>query len=365
MAPGGKAASLGGNGGNGARAVAPGGQLPSLTGLRWVAAFLVFGFHLQIVGWFPDGVAARVQERLFAAGSTGVSFFFVLSGFVLMWSSARERTGEFWWRRFARVYPLHLVTALVVLAIGPVPGVRILVANLTLTQSWVPDIAYYQGVNAVSWTLSCEAFFYLLFPLLAAGVAGLRTDALVLVAVGAWLVTVAGPLVVPDGEWVFHWTPVGRLPEFACGLVLACLTRKITPNLARLWGAAAVLTVAGYRFAGHVPEPWNVAAYTLPGFSLVLLAAARSDLAGRWTPWRNRVTVRLGELSFAFYLVHLLVLQRFDLLVGDADLSTGRAAAVTLSALVLGVAAAWVLNVAVERPARRMLLARARVRSAG
>src|SRR3954466_10818588 len=91
-------------------------QLRSLTGIRWLAALLVFAYHVHVIRYFRDGPAGTVVDWLFGAGVTGVSFFFVLSGFVLAWSA---RDGDpprsFWLRRIARVYPVHLVTALTAL----------------------------------------------------------------------------------------------------------------------------------------------------------------------------------------------------------------------------------------------------------
>src|ERR687894_524914 len=63
----------------------PGARLPSLTGLRFVAAFLVFGFHLHVAHLLDEGVAGTVMELVFGQGAVGVSFFFILSGFVLTW----------------------------------------------------------------------------------------------------------------------------------------------------------------------------------------------------------------------------------------------------------------------------------------
>ncbi|KUL27832.1 acyltransferase family protein [Actinoplanes awajinensis] len=349
-----------------------GASLPSLTGLRWVAAFLVFAFHLQIVEFFAPGPAEQVLERLFASGSVGVSFFFILSGFVLMWSCARDGYRRFWWRRFARVYPLHLVTALLVVGYlsvhdwHAVPGPPALIANLALVQSWIPDVAFYQSVNTVSWTLSCEVFFYLLFPLIAAGVARLRSRGLILVAAGSWLVTAAGPglarlVAGADAvELFFHWVPLGRLPEFVCGVALARLVRSAgAPRWRGLGRLAAVLTAGGYVLSAHVPGPWGVAACTMPGFALVLVAAARSDVRECWTPWRGRVMVRLGELSFAFYLVHLIVIRMFEGWFGyHPKLALGAGIGLTVSAFLLSLAAAWLLNVGVEGPARRLLLRR-------
>ena len=78
-------------------------RLDSLTGLRWWAAFGVFAYHMA-------NLAPLRHQSLLNVGYTGVSFFFVLSGFVLTWS-AKPSTGvrQFWWRRFARIWPAHFV----------------------------------------------------------------------------------------------------------------------------------------------------------------------------------------------------------------------------------------------------------------
>jgi peptidoglycan/LPS O-acetylase OafA/YrhL len=108
----------------------------------------------------------------FTAGTTGVSFFFVLSGFVLAWSARPSDTATgFWRRRIARVYPVHLATALTALLLGatalpdmwPTSGGQ-LAANLALIHSWWP--AWWQTLHPVSWSLACEAFFYAIFPAL-------------------------------------------------------------------------------------------------------------------------------------------------------------------------------------------------------
>lgn len=78
-------------------------RLDSLTGMRWWAAFFVFAYHMGNLAPFKG-------QSLMNFGYTGVSFFFVLSGFVLTWS-ARPRVGarQFWWRRVARIWPSHMV----------------------------------------------------------------------------------------------------------------------------------------------------------------------------------------------------------------------------------------------------------------
>src|SRR6476661_8419173 len=66
----------------------------------------------------------------------------------------------------ARVYPLHLFMVVVVLLATPSVDMswRALPANLTLTQAWFPDVYVVFSFAGVAWSLSCEAFFYALFP---------------------------------------------------------------------------------------------------------------------------------------------------------------------------------------------------------
>src|SRR5438309_5804134 len=140
-------------------------DLPSLTGLRWVAAFLVFAFHSSGYGVLTTG-----WWHLTRFGFVGVSFFFVLSGVVLTWSARPgQRTGQFYWRRFARVYPAHAVTAVVAILLYVVvmPPHKPLWAGLLallLLHAWPPVPVVNSAANGVSWSLSCEAFFYAVFP---------------------------------------------------------------------------------------------------------------------------------------------------------------------------------------------------------
>lgn len=72
-------------------------RLDSLTGLRWWAAFGLFAYHMTNVAPLPG-------QSLFYVGNYGVSFFFVLSGFVLTWSARPHITvRQFYFRRFARI----------------------------------------------------------------------------------------------------------------------------------------------------------------------------------------------------------------------------------------------------------------------
>ncbi|MEU8773231.1 acyltransferase [Streptomyces sp. NPDC048606] len=346
--------------------------LPSLTGLRWTAALMVFLYHVHIVEYF-GGRANDLVTFAFGMGSTGVSFFFVLSGFVLAWSTPSSPAGRgivrFWRRRLARIYPLHLVTVVAALALvyflgageRPTPGS--LGANLGLIQSWFPQVPYFQGLNPVSWSLAVEAFFYAAFPLMIGPLRRLGRHAPVVVAGACLVVIVAIPTVweltgVADGQvWANYFFPLYRLPEFVLGIALAELVRAgrwrgpgLTVSLA--------LTMAGYFLGYQADYAFRTVACTIVGFSTLIAAAAQADLRGEPSPWRGRISVRLGEVSFAFYMVHILVIRAGESLFGghpklpmwDGGLW------VLAAAFSVSLALAWALHTWVELPGRRLLL---------
>ncbi len=147
--------------------------LKALTGLRCFAAVNIVLFHFSNPQWF--GWLAPVVN----AGFISVSYFILLSGFVLAYNySERARAGEldrvrFWKARFTRIYPIYLLSLL--LGLGTLSkeygshthgmfwaGV---VLTPLLLQGWIPAIATF--LNTPAWTMSAEAFYYAIFPWLA------------------------------------------------------------------------------------------------------------------------------------------------------------------------------------------------------
>ena len=292
-------------------------RLPSLTGMRWAAAFLVFGFHLHVDHVFADGPAADVLRFVFAPGPTGVSFFFILSGFVLAWSARNtDNPNAFWRRRAAKLLPNHLVTWAIVLVAFVVFGTKFTLAeagsNALLLQGWVPDASVYFGMNTPSWSLSCEAFFYLVFPALwfvlrGAGPRSLGIAAVVMIAV-IWTLPAVAMALPEDKAYWFVWIfPVARLPEFVLGICAARLVAEGSwPRLPS--------TVAGLAFvAAYLAAPslgrWGFVAVTSIPLVFLIAATARRDMDGERSFWRARPLVTLGTWSFAFYLVHQIVIR--------------------------------------------------------
>lgn len=321
-----------------------------------MAALLVFGLHLRNLGYL-HGVPVDIVGSAFMAGATGVSFFFVLSGFVLTWSARPHDTASgFWRRRIARIYPVHLATAVAAIFLGspmlgqPRPSGPQLAANLLLIHSWWP--AWWQTLNPVSWSLACEAFFYATFPALAWVLHRLGHRALTALAAAAVATVIVLPLANTHYTLglVLFSSPLVRLPEFMLGAVLARLVR-----LGRWRGpgltASSAIAVTGYILASLVSADFAFAACTVLGFALLIPAAALADLNNLPSVWRHPTLVRLGELSFAFYMVHILVLHAGSHVLAALPAPIGAGAAFATSLTL-----SWLIYEGVERPARQLIL---------
>ncbi|WP_037913278.1 acyltransferase family protein [Actinacidiphila yeochonensis] len=351
-------------------------RLPSLTGLRFVAAATVVAQHSSMI-WSADGDESATWLRLSFAG---VSFFFLLSGFLLAWAwEPGQAAATFWRRRAARVYPTHLVTLLAGLLLVEATGRRAATGGwlpqVFLVQTWSPHFDLMDpGVNGVSWSLCCEAAFYLSFPLFGRWIAAVPARLLwpcaaatagTIMALPA-LVTALRPLLgsgptfgyfpVSLGQmWLSYAFPPSRLPEFLLGVLLARLVREGRARGVRLWHGALAFTLV-YPLDERAPLLFGIAAATVVPLCLLLLGGAAADLRGARTALGHPVARRLGELSFALYMSHYLVIVYGCHLLDPAHAGgpLGRTL-VTLLLLAVSAAAAWLLHTAVEKPWMRRL----------
>lgn len=343
--------------------------VPSLTGLRFVAALGVVACHMSLLGVIRD----QEFTRFSAFGFLGVGFFFVLSGFVLAWVAKDADTPlSFCRRRFARVYPLYLAllgpgSVLALLGLLEVSGLAT-VLSVLLLQSWSPSLEYIELTpNLPGWSLSVEAFLYLMFPVL--GWRLIRWDTRRLYMAGAVILLVMVSVAVvaqaamsPSAAKVLtYFFPPFRLGDFLLGVILATLVSRRAIRLPPLSAAcaAAIASVAllALVFPGVYPGVASVA--MLPLFLLVIGAAADADLRRRSSPFRGRTMVTLGAWSYALYLVHFPALLIWTT-AGGPSLSSNRLLAagefvVAVGVLVLLSGAAHRL---IEQPAERRLRAR-------
>ncbi|HEX2717564.1 MAG TPA: acyltransferase, partial [Gemmatimonadaceae bacterium] len=308
--------------------------LGALTGLRAIAALHVLVYHLAPRGtvWWLDAV--------FDSGYLGVGLFYVLSGFILTYNyvntagalEVSRRT--FWTARFARIYPVYLMSLLVAapvlvrfasgvigrdgLLIGAAKTGVVAATNLTLTQGFLAWAV--PPWNAPGWSLSAEMFFYALFPLLIGILGRLGTRALLLAAAVAYLVglvpAVAFTLAFPHGAEAtaplndlllfLKFLPLTHVHEFVLGIVAGrWFLRGETPRWLTAAGVGAVLLIVAAMVANRVvPYALLHTGLLAPLFAVVICALATARLPGTRVLARP-LAVRLGEASYALYLIHL------------------------------------------------------------
>jgi peptidoglycan/LPS O-acetylase OafA/YrhL len=329
------------------------GRLESLTALRWFAAFVVFGKHA-----FSGGRLSHLVNQ----GVVGVSFFFILSGFVLTWSYRDgDRTGAFYQRRFARIYPAFLVSVAIgaIVNHGTVTPLHLLLV-VTMLQDWSHNSAVYFSVSVVCWSLGCEAFFYLLFPFVIRPLRRLTPHRrrLLLVLVLAASLAVQLGIHSPSqnhgtGFWLMYIFPPVRFLEFVAGMILALEVRDGTRLRISLRSAVAI-AVAAYLAAGFVPIYAMWLAVTLLPFTLLIFTAATADVDGARSWLRTPILIKLGEISYCFYLLHQLILIASGRLANWAGVPYS-ATKFAIPDLIVSVIAAYLLYRFVERPFERRL----------
>lgn len=288
-------------------------RLDTITTFRFFAAALVLLHHAFFL-LMPDSAFARATS----VGYIGVGFFFTLSGFILMWTYRPDLpVRNFYGRRLARIYPMHLLTALLaavlILASGGTLPILQSALNIFLMQSWVPVESFGSSLNGVSWSLCCEAFFYLCFPFIARRARNWNpVTAAAIVSAVMLVAAVAVLLLLPasDAQQVLYKGPAFRIGGFILGILLAVWIQR--------GGVVRVsLPVAGAAFgltylAAVVVDPGLrvfVDLFALPATILLIAAAVRSDLTGVAAWLRRPWLVRCGEASFALYMTHYLLLQ--------------------------------------------------------
>lgn len=321
-------------------------DLPSLTSLRALAALLVFAYHLESAFF---GNAAQF-------GYSGVAFFFVLSGFVLTWGhSDGDSVKGFYIRRVARIYPSHLAVLVVVLVLGGFlprlatndPTLGQFVADALLLQAWAFDGPSVFSFNGVAWSMSCEIFFYALFPVILwiQRLITVRTFWIIagVAFVGANIVVVGSSRTTFGGElfMIGSVNPLIRLPEFLLGIAAA---RSLQAG--HRIKSFQVTAVAAVAVAGAVSFHERPAMDTWVALVCVLLVAwfAQQDIVYSRNLLTSSWLVYAGKISFAFYLVHQQV-------IWFAEMALGRGPVASLVSLVVATGMGALIHHLIELPA--------------
>lgn len=294
-------------------------MINALTSLRLIFAMMVFGAHCYVIDDF-------FSTHFFKEGFVGVSFFFVLSGFIIAYNYQHKleenKTDRktFWVARFARVYPLHWLTLFVaavlgnyVMASGGMDWLAHFLASLTLTNAYIPKADYFFSFNSPSWSLCCEQLFYFCFPFLIPLAKSYRRLLYVFLAMA--VAVVVGMYLTPTEEIKGYWyvNPITRFPDFILGVLLFRLyehlkSRNITARQGNFMEFVSVAVfMAFYLYASDIPKVYRYSCYYwLPVAMVIISFALQKGIFSRLL--NNRLMVTGGEISYSFYLIHLFIL---------------------------------------------------------
>jgi peptidoglycan/LPS O-acetylase OafA/YrhL len=299
----------------------PSVRIEVLTFLRFIAALIVVTFHEA-----RTSPLIRPSPGLLTAGPEMVSFFFVLSGFVLVvshWHRTDQPLRQFYWARIARIAPLYFLALAVTLPLVETIDRGVLAAHVLFLQAWLVKMPI--TLNVTGWSISVEAFFYAIFPFAFALIRHPRFPLKVLVpaTLALWGVTqlvviylenVSMPVPARAGihDLVFYF-PVVHLGSFLMGMTGGAwfMTRgaERRSRAARSAMAAASLITA-YLVIEFRQKWWDASGVFVPTSASVLaplflwviisLALADGPVVRFFS---RRPFVLLGEVSFAFYLL--------------------------------------------------------------
>lgn len=316
--------------------------IPALTGVRAIAAFLVFFHHINQVD-FPFPLKRTLNEF-----HMGVTMFFLLSGFLICMRYYDScELSENWFRKYiknriARIYPMYLLLtvvtfglfifiggeATVVNGFGPV---LVLLLNIFFLRGFFDDFKF-TGV-AQGWSLTVEESFYFLAPLLFMRIKKNRKAIfylpVLLLSLGLILVLIFRNIpfygFFGNFTFMFLYTFLGRCTEFFIGMGLALIVLKMNETnrkyplftfLGLFWiagsiGIMASLPLNGIEYGLYHPLGIITNNLVLPvgiAFFYFGLIKERSVIRS----FLSSATMQLlGKSSYIFYLIHIGVIANF------------------------------------------------------
>lgn len=301
-------------------------KIEGLTPLRGLAALWVALFHADVILFFRQfgALLDRDQTGLISHGYLWVDFFFLLSGFVIAHVYGAKLAAPFSadtaWRylaaRFARIYPLHLFTLLLLIPLRMMAAAwfpamqdgswdsflawRAIPSNLLLTHAMNQHV--YLSWNIVSWSIGAEWWTYVAALLLIRPIQGkgLRRAGIAALIAAALLAGLVRLMPVPSLDITFDYGFFRCLFEFTLGMALYQAYEAG-------WGRQGLqgdLPLAVLLIAIALSLNAKVSDLTLvPLFALLILAASYNrGRIGKLLA--SRPLQHLGEISYALYMMH-------------------------------------------------------------
>ena len=311
--------------------------------MRFVAATMVVFFHsTQAVNhYFGGGITPAIA---YAAnfGASGVHIFFVISGFIMVYSSFPNKSAQFsaqkfYLRRFIRIYPIYWIDCVLYLAFHTYFGQGYALSSGQIAGSLMLLPGYSTLIIGPGWTLSYEVYFYICF-----GIAmslGLERG-LVLLLVFFLMSIIAGIGFGTENSVVQVLTNT-LLIEFLLGAGIGYFIlagRTLTVSIAYALQALALAAFFLGYLIGYSRLP-SVVMWGVPS-SILLFGLIANERNGHLFYWIKRLSF-LGDSSYSVYLIHVLlidVLLSTYLKMFPAPGHGGLRMSILLTALIIGIA---------------------------
>jgi peptidoglycan/LPS O-acetylase OafA/YrhL len=304
-------------------------RLDALTGMRFFAALMIVFHHVPGNIWFTADAYPWINT------GSGVSFFFVLSGFILHYNY-RDRIAQIpLWRfyalRYLRLWPAHLAGLGVAFFLAPgwwstwLPNnlAPLELTSIVFMFHWIfPDQRVFFAWNGPSWSIATELAFYAAFPFLSIAIARRPGAAMagVVAFVLAYLMFARFVLFNPDVQGnmagLVYINPFSRILEFALGLFACELAMFRHPQRLRAawfeWPALALVIIGVLASKSILPYVGGVGTFhgfyvyiacLAPVFCIFIVVISRGS--GMVSAFLGHpLLVWLGNASFSLYLVH-------------------------------------------------------------
>lgn len=329
--------------------------------LRFVAAMSVLAYH-YIASYLPDGSAGAwlaPTEHLIRYAYLSVELFFIISGFVILWSAQGKSATSFAISRFARIYPTFwaamLLTSACYLLLGPhaptMPGKEVSLHRLLANATMMPQMFDAERIDGVYWTLELEIrFYFLIFMLLLLRQIGNIERWLYLwLAVSVWITLQDAP------GWVrfFAVAPYGSFFIGGCLLYLIHSAGWTWQRAAALAVTVALAVVDSLSIRGGFITPDAESAWVVPLLVILLFGLLLLTFVVLHRPEKpaaqSGLSYRLGAVTYPFYLTHAAIGR---MLIEILLPAVGAVLAVALTTLCI-FTISWILVVMVDEPARK------------
>ncbi|HEY1193469.1 acyltransferase [Flavobacterium sp.] len=337
-------------------------KIEQLTFTRFLAAISIVIFHFGKKSFLFNNDIVR---SLFFNADVCVSYFFILSGFVMMLAYGNKTSlsaRDYLRNRFARIYPLYFLAILIVLFLQirtkniDLTG---LIFNIFMIQAWIPG--YVLSCNPPGWSLSVELIFYILFPFIFNRIfKKVKIEKIAVLIIGFWIVSQIVFLSLfstyeqeSNLKDFLMYSPIMHLNEFFIGNLAGFIfVHKLQNKKGNYDVPILILTVLIF-FALKSSINFHNGLLAVLFIPLIIVISLNTGFISRI--FKKKSFVFLGEISYAIYILQFPVYSLFSAYTIKKYLHINDVTVVFLLQLIILIIISSVLYLYVEKPIQERL----------